>query len=121
MFHAAMVPIGHTTPFKDGSTNYVMRRFDVEIFLRSIQSFRLTELTVVPPIVLTILSSPLTKDYDLTSVQSVLCGAAALDKTNQRKFEELIAPDGCFNQVWGVSTETSTDCNAMLTHFSTNR
>lgn len=83
-----------------------MRRFDVETFLASIQTFKISELIVVPPIVLAILSSPLTQKYDLTSVKSTLCGAAALGKVQQRQFEQLLASDASFNQVWGM-TETS--------------
>lgn len=106
MFHAAIVPIGHTSPLKEGSQAYVMRRFDVEIFLASIQTFKITELIVVPPIVLAILSSPITRNYDLTSVKLTQCGAAALGKVQQRHFEQLLASDASFNQVWGM-TETS--------------
>ena len=106
MFHAAVVPSGHTTPLKAGHRAYVMRRFDLEVFLSSIQRFKITEISVVPPIVLMVLASPLTKKYDLTSVRSTLCGAASLGKVHQRQFEELLAKDACFNQVWGM-TETS--------------
>ena len=106
MFHAAVVPVGHTTPLKAGQRAYIMRRFDVETFCASIQKFRITEVPVVPPIVLTVLASPITKRYDLTSVKSVLSGAASLGKVHQRQFEKLLAKDASFNQVWGM-TETS--------------
>ena len=83
-----------------------MRRFDLEIFLSSVQKFKITEISVVPPIVRTVLASPLTSKYDLTSVKSTACGAASLGKVPQRQFEELLAKDACFNQVWGM-TETT--------------
>jgi 4-coumarate--CoA ligase len=117
MFHAAVVPIGHTTPLRDGNRSYVMRRFDLEIFLSSIQKFKITEISVVPPIVLTVLASPLTKKYNLTSVKSTACGAASLGKVHQRQFEVLLAKDASFNQVWGM---TETSCVAARFYYPEN-
>lgn len=106
MFHAAIVPIGHTTPFKAGHETYVMRRFEMEEFLQSIERFRVTELSISPPVVVMCLASPLLARYDLTSVKSCKSGSAPLGKSHQREFERHLASDGIFNQVWGM-TETS--------------
>ena len=106
MFHAAVVPVGHTTPFKAGHKTYVMRRFDLEVFLQSIQKFRITELPINPPVVLMALASRHLNEHDLTSVKSCRCGSAPLGKVHQREFEKHLAPDAAFNQVWGM-TETS--------------
>ncbi|KAK6369655.1 uncharacterized protein PV06_10678 [Exophiala oligosperma] len=106
MFHAAVVPVGHTTPLKSGDKTYVLRRFELEPFCAAIQTFQITELPVVPPIVLMILASPAAKSDNLRSVKNTQCGAASLNKVHQRRFEELLAPDASFNQVWGM-TETT--------------
>jgi 4-coumarate--CoA ligase len=106
MFHAAVVPQGHTSALKAGTTSYILRRFDLELFFTAIQQFKITEIAVMPPIVLMVLASPLTKKYDLTSVKSTKSGSASLSKENQLEFEKLLAKDAAFNQVWGM-TETS--------------
>ena len=106
MFHAAIVPVGHTTPFKAGHPSYVMRRFDLEIFLQSISHFKITDISVNPPVVLMALASPLLRQYDLTSVKWCKSGTAALGKVHQYEFEKHLASDAAFNQVWGM-TETT--------------
>ncbi|EXJ71988.1 uncharacterized protein A1O5_04491 [Cladophialophora psammophila CBS 110553] len=106
MFHAAIVPVGHTTPFKAGHKTYVMRRFEMQEFLQSIQAFKITDLSISPPVVVMALASPLLNRYDLTSVKWCRSGSAPLGKVHQREFEKHLAPDGVFNQVWGM-TETT--------------
>ncbi|OAP56935.1 hypothetical protein AYL99_09047 [Fonsecaea erecta] len=106
MFHAAIVPVGHTTPFKAGHETYVMRRFEMEEFLHSIQEFKITDLSISPPVVVMALASPLLNRYDLTSVKWCRSGSTSLGKVHQREFEKHLAPDGVFNQVWGM-TETT--------------
>lgn len=106
MFHASVVPLGHTSALKSGARSYILRRFDLEQFLSAIQRYKITELALFPPIVLMVLASPLTRNSDLTSVKSAKAGAAALSKELQLEFKKLMSKEATFNQVWGM-TETS--------------
>jgi 4-coumarate--CoA ligase len=107
MFHAAIVPVAHTTPLRSGHVSYVMRRFELELYLQTIQTHHITELTLVPPLVIALIMSPLTKKYSMKSVRLIICGAAPLSKEAQNKLKnDHCAPDCVFNQVWGM-TETS--------------
>lgn len=106
MFHAACVPVAHTTPFRSGHVTYVMRRFELEPFLRNIEQTQITDVGMVPPITLAVIMSPLRNKYSLKSVRSASCGAAPLEKGPQSRFQALLAPDATFTQVWGM-TETS--------------
>jgi acyl-CoA synthetase (AMP-forming)/AMP-acid ligase II len=107
MFHAAIVPAAHTTPLRSGHISYVMRRFELEPYLQSIQEYQITELLLVPPLVIALIMSPMTKQYSLESVRLVICGAAPLSKEAQNKLKADHCPRGTvFNQVWGM-TETS--------------
>lgn len=116
MFHAAIVPVAHTTPLRSGHTSYVMRRFELEPYLSSIQRFSITELSLVPPLVIALLMSPLTKKYSLKSVSLISCGAAPLSKEAQNKLkEEHCSSDCVFNQVWGM---TETSCVATMFPYS---
>ncbi|MDM7855165.1 AMP-binding protein [Cellulomonas alba] len=56
-----------------------MPRFDLTEFLRVVQDHRCTYLFVAPPIVVALAKHPLVDEYDLSSVQTVLSGAAPLD------------------------------------------
>lgn len=112
MFHASLVPIAHTTPLCSGHTSYVLRRFELEPYLVTIQRFQITELFLVPPLVIALLMSPTTKNYSLHSVRLISCGAAPLKRELQNKLKnDFCHPDAVFNQVWGM---TETSCIATL-------
>jgi acyl-CoA synthetase (AMP-forming)/AMP-acid ligase II len=107
MFHASLVPVAHTTPLRSGHVSYVLRRFELEPYLRTIQTYHITELSLVPPLVIALLMSPATKKYSLKSVRLISCGAAPLKPALQNKLKsEYCSPECVFNQVWGM-TETS--------------
>jgi acyl-CoA synthetase (AMP-forming)/AMP-acid ligase II len=71
------VLMNHT--LRHGITCVTMPRFDLELFLRHIQDYRITHLYLVPPLVLALAKQPLVDAYDLSSVRYILSGAAPLD------------------------------------------
>ena len=101
MFHAAAVPVSHTTTLKNGQPGYVMRRFDLAQFLSNIEKYKITDLAIAPLIAVATIMAPITKKSDLTCVKYVQSGAAPLDKGPQMAFERLIEEDAPFTQVWG--------------------
>jgi 4-coumarate--CoA ligase len=88
-----------------------MNKFDFISMLEYIQRYRVTFLTLVPPIVVAMAKSPLTKKYDLSSVENVGCGAAPLGREISIELENLW-PKGHMNvkQGWGMTEIT---CSAM--------
>lgn len=106
MFHAACVPIAHTSILRGGQVGIVMRRFELESFLANIEKFEITDLGVVPPIAIAIIMSGLGKKYSMKSVRSVSCGAAPLGKESQDRLRQLLPEGTTVMQVWGM-TETS--------------
>lgn len=52
----------------------MMRKFEFEDFLRTVQKYKVTNLTLVPPVVLALAKSPLVDKYDLSSVNEMGCG-----------------------------------------------
>lgn len=93
-----------------------MRRFDLEPMLSSIEKFKITELPVVPPLVIAIIMSPLTKKYSLRSVRAASSGAAPLGPGPQSKLRDLLCqePLAVCNQVWGM---TETSCVATMFYY----
>lgn len=84
-----------------------MRRFDLNGFLHAVEKFHVTELMLVPPIVIAIVMSPYstTRPF-MASVRNAMCGAAPLDRQLQARFLKLLSDGAAINQVWGM-TETS--------------
>jgi acyl-CoA synthetase (AMP-forming)/AMP-acid ligase II len=105
IFHAAATPGTIVSPFRSGNPLYIMRRFELEPFLKYHEAYKITELSMVPPIVVAIIMSPASKKYSLKSVKWAACGAAPLGKGPQARLQALLAPDATFTQVWGM-TET---------------
>ena len=107
MFHAAAAPAAHVSALRSGQISYVMRRFELEPFLQNAQKYAITDLIVVPPLVIVMIMSPLSKEYSLKSVKNVVIGAAPLSKESQQKLkDDLLSPGAVCTQVWGM-TETS--------------
>lgn len=106
-FHVATVPAVHVSPLRSGWKIWIMRRFDLEIYLAAVQKYQITEMGVPPPLVVAIINSPLTKKYSLRSVHRIVAGAAPLDAESQNRFQRLCAEDSKFTQVWGMTETTS--------------
>lgn len=85
--------------------SYVMPRYNLEDMLMYIERFKITELVLVPPIVLAIAKSPSVRrgDYDLSSVRRVLSGSAPLGAELTEQFEELWSGKVRIRQAWGMS------------------
>ncbi|XP_074341514.1 4-coumarate--CoA ligase-like 9 isoform X2 [Apium graveolens] len=87
-----------------GESLVVMNKFNLELMLKSIQQFRVTNLALVPPLIVAMINSP-TRGYDLSSLQIVLCGAAPLPIPLINRFYTLL-PNVYLVQAYGM-TETT--------------
>jgi acyl-CoA synthetase (AMP-forming)/AMP-acid ligase II len=63
-----------------GATVVTLPRFDLEDFLRTIQDYKITRAFVAPPILVAFAKHRLIDQYDLSSLRSILSGAAPLDE-----------------------------------------
>ncbi|CAJ0606727.1 unnamed protein product [Cylicocyclus nassatus] len=94
-----------------GTTAVIFSKFEPTLFLDSIQRYRPKMLMLVPPILLFLTKHPSTSDYDLTSLQMILTGAAPAGKDlcdeflNKHKHVRYLA------QAYGM-----TECS-MATHL----
>lgn len=57
-----------------------MPKFDLPSFLSNIQTYKVTNTFIVPPVALALAKHPMVNDYDLTSLRHIACGAAPLPK-----------------------------------------
>jgi acyl-CoA synthetase (AMP-forming)/AMP-acid ligase II len=93
-----------------GSTVVVMSRFDLDLYLSSIQKYRPKTLFAVPPVILMLAKDPRVAKYDLKSVARILSAAAPLSielrvALEARFLQTFGTTVNCF-QMWGL-TETS--------------
>jgi len=77
-FHIYGLVVLMNIPLSRGATVVTMPRFDLAEFLRALQDYRITRAWVVPPIVLALAKHPLVDEFDLSSLQFMLSGAAPL-------------------------------------------
>lgn len=77
-FHIYGLVVLMNMPLYRGATIVTMPRFDLPEFLRVVQQYRITRAWVVPPIVLALAKQPLVDEFDLSSLEFMLSGAAPL-------------------------------------------
>lgn len=87
----AILPFFHAYSFAlltigliGGNSAVVFSRFEEELFLRSIEKYKIENLMVVPPIMVFLAKHPLVDKYDLSSVKRIWSGAAPLSKETQK-------------------------------------
>ena len=81
---------------------YIMKQFMYSDFLQHIQDYKITHLQVAPPILVMMDKRPETANYDLSSLKSILCGAAPLAKELQNAVQRNFNVD--IKQGWGVGS-----------------
>ncbi|XP_033752286.1 probable 4-coumarate--CoA ligase 5 [Pecten maximus] len=87
-----------------GTKLVTLPKFEPETFLGAIQKHKVSFLHLVPPVVLFLAKSPLVNNYDVSSIHSIICGAAPL---GEGLTEEASARLNCHViQAYGL-TETS--------------
>ncbi|KAG4033008.1 hypothetical protein MFRU_005g00320 [Monilinia fructicola] len=107
LYHAMAQTIFGAVAPKRGIPVYIMKKFDFKEMLEAVQKYRITTLTMVPPVVVLLVKSPLTKQYDLSSVIDIASGAAPLSGEVIEEVEKLW-PSGRvkLHQGWGMTEGT---------------
>jgi 4-coumarate--CoA ligase len=90
---------------KAGIQVFLMERYKLSELLDHIQRFKITELLLVPPILLAISKDPGVQKgkYNLDSIQKVVAGAAPLGIEVSQEFEKIWSGRIKVRQAWGMS------------------
>ena len=88
-----------------GIPSYIVPKFDFENMLDYVQKYRITELFLVPPVLVGMSNHPQVRAgrWDLSSVNSVISGAAPLGKETITDFESLWGGKIHVRQGWGLT------------------
>ena len=85
----------------EGATIVTMPRFEPREFLRLVERYKVTRVTVVPPIVLALAAHPAASEFDISSLRLITSGAAPLGADLARACAQHL---GCrVNQAYGMT------------------
>ena len=110
---AAVAPFAHimgflvtlAVPLCAGATVVTVPRFDPARLLELVERHRVTVLIGAPPMLRTLVTHPLAAGADLSSLELVVCGGAALPAATQQALAARL-PGATVGQAWGL-TETT--------------
>ncbi len=109
-FHTAVGPYVHVSTLRSGRESYIMPRFALREYLEYHRRFKITNIIIVPPMVVAIVNAAVQEREwvcrCLSSVKAGVVGAAPLDKETQARFQALLPDTSTFTQVLGM-TETT--------------
>ncbi|KGQ01191.1 hypothetical protein PAAG_12136 [Paracoccidioides lutzii Pb01] len=111
LFHITGLIRFCNSPVHQNDEVILLPQFTMELTLKSVVEYQITELILVPPIVIRFTQDKIVDQYDLSSVKRISCGAAPLSK----EVIQLLAkrfPDVGFRQGYGM-TES---CGCLSSH-----
>ncbi|MEV6059998.1 4-coumarate--CoA ligase family protein [Nocardia asteroides] len=79
-FHIYGMTVLLNAALKGRAQLVTLARFDLEEFLKCIETYRVTHLFIAPPVALALAKHPAVANYDLSSVKKIVSGAAPLDQ-----------------------------------------
>jgi acyl-CoA synthetase (AMP-forming)/AMP-acid ligase II len=103
-FHIFGMTVNMNLGLSNGATLVIANGFKPKKFLSLIEQYRVSRAYLVPPIILFLAENPIVADYDVSSLQYILSGAAPLGKELVMTVRERIECRVC--QGYGL-TETS--------------
>ncbi|KAI4334348.1 hypothetical protein L6164_019050 [Bauhinia variegata] len=80
MFHVFGLALITYAQLQRGNALVSLKKFDFEMFLKAIEKYRVTNLWIVPPIILALAKHSVVKKYNLSSLRQIGSGAAPLGK-----------------------------------------
>ncbi|XP_042512920.1 4-coumarate--CoA ligase-like 9 isoform X2 [Macadamia integrifolia] len=95
-----------------GETVVLMKRFDFEVMLKAIETYKVTYMPVSPPLVVAMAKSDLVAKYDLSSLRLLGCGGAPLGKEVAERFVARF-PNVEIVQGYGLTETTGTAARSM--------
>lgn len=90
MFHIFGFTVVTLCGLAAGATLVTVPRFEPEPFLKAIETYRVSRLAVVPPVMQFLAMHPMVDAHDLSTIEMIGCGAAPLGAALERKVAERL-------------------------------
>ncbi|RIB11179.1 hypothetical protein C2G38_2250324 [Gigaspora rosea] len=84
-----------------GATAIIHSNFSVETICESIQTFKINRIYITPPIILNLINDPSAQQFDLSSVNKIVCAGALLSDQSERKFYNIFKI--LISQIYGLT------------------
>jgi 4-coumarate--CoA ligase len=98
MFHVFGLAVITYSQLQMGNAVVSMGKFEFEMVLKTIEKHRVTDMWVVPPVVLALAKQDMVKKYDISSLRNIGSGAAPLGKDLMKECAKNL-PDTIISQV----------------------
>ncbi|XP_055543054.1 luciferin 4-monooxygenase-like [Wyeomyia smithii] len=89
LFHV-LASVGLINMVTNNCRCVLLPKFDAQLFLESIQKYRVNLMSVVPPLMVFLAKHPMVDNYDLSSLMTLFCGAAPLSKEIEDQVRERL-------------------------------
>ncbi|KAH7365465.1 hypothetical protein KP509_18G029500 [Ceratopteris richardii] len=117
LFHAYGLIIFGCAAIGKGLTVVLLPKFDMVQMLLAIEKHRVTNLSLVPPVMLALVKTNLTETYDLSSLRIVSVGAAPVSKDLITAFKSRF-PCVIVLQGYGLTESTAVGANSLTVEES---
>ena len=101
MFHIYAFLVSLNLSIYHGNSFITMSKFDLELFCKTVQEYKVNRTQIVPPIILQLSKSPIVDKYDLSSLKQVLSAAAPLGLLTEKQCAERLKCKVV--QAWGLT------------------
>lgn len=78
MYHLYGLHVVANLALAQGATVVTLPRYDLKVFLETLEKYQVTVAPLVPPLVLALARAPEVEEYDLSKLRLIHCGAASL-------------------------------------------
>ena len=109
-FHVGSLPFSHLAMLKEGYKTYHLRRFDLELYLRSIEQYHVTDILIVAAALQVIIRSPLSNARIFRSIRNVLTSGSPVALSAQEAFRSFLQPGTPVTQLFGMTEMTGYSC-----------
>lgn len=102
-FHLFGSSLAFVQPIRYGQQAYIMKRFNLEKYLHTIHKYQLTETYMAPPMLVSIIQSPLNVKDLLKTVRYAGVGGAPIDALSINKMRALLPANATMTSIWGMT------------------
>lgn len=103
LFHAFAGPLVHVAAIRCGTPTYILGRFSVPAYLDAIRAYQITDIPVVPSMLVDLTSHTYNQPTILSSLREVVSAGAPLTTSVATRFKPLLPARARLIQVYGLT------------------